>query len=244
MGRQCYCSVMGYKSSLHIDPAGYLYYAGIFNGPWGSGTVDFDPGTGVANLTAPSSVDNVFFAKYNIGNSPLSFSLIAFTVETINNTNQLQWITSTELNNDYYEIERSAEGKNYTPIGWKDGNGNSSQPVFYEFNDIKPIIGNNYYRLKQVDFNGNIHYSNTIRAEIIKQEENCYFFEESGIFRLFCKNNGNIIVFDSNGKVAQSIQNISEYIPVEIDLSSKAPGMYVIRYYDGYSIKFIKLFNH
>jgi len=243
-GRQCYCSVMGYKSSIHIDPAGFLYYAGIFNGPWGSGTVDFDPGQAVYNLTAPSSVDNVFFAKYLIGSTPLSFSLISFTVETINNTNHLQWITASELNNDYFEVERSPDGNNFQSIGWKAGILNSSHPVYYEFNDFTPMAGDNYYRLKQVDLNGNIHYSNILRAKIKVRESNCIVAEESGRFRVLCDFAGNMMLYDTKGRLIKSVQVTSNEIPLEIDLSSYAPGLYLIRYNDGSCNKNIKLIKH
>ena len=161
-GRQCYCSVMGYKSSLFIDPSGYLYYSGIFNGPWGTGTVDFDPGPGVANLVAPSSVDNVFFAKYAIPGTPLPVTLLSFSGENINNVNHLYWTTASEINNDFFTILKSFGGNNFEPIAKISGAGNSRQPLNYSFDDINPSKGINYYMLQQTDFNGESTMSRTI----------------------------------------------------------------------------------
>ncbi|MBK7958341.1 MAG: hypothetical protein IPK03_09595 [Bacteroidetes bacterium] len=79
------------------------------------------------------------------------------------NYNQLNWITSSEKNNEKFDIERSANGIDYAKIGEVKGSGNSIIQRKYRFDDLKlddaPI---HYYRLKQVDFDGQFEYSKII----------------------------------------------------------------------------------
>lgn len=66
----------------------------------------------------------------------------------------LDWDTNSETINDYFEILRSAEDKNFTSIYKTPGAGNSSSLLKYSFLDKNPLIGNNYYQLKQTNFDG------------------------------------------------------------------------------------------
>ncbi|NQX97469.1 MAG: T9SS type A sorting domain-containing protein, partial [Flavobacteriales bacterium] len=76
--------------------------------------------------------------------------------------NHLYWITATEINNDHFEIEKSIDGVLFHKIGSTNGSGNSLSQLSYEFNDNNPSLGINYYRLRQVDFDGKFKYSNVI----------------------------------------------------------------------------------
>lgn len=72
---------------------------------------------------------------------------------------QIDWQTATESNNDYFSIERSKNGIDWTEIGREKGAGNSSIVLSYSSVDQSPYIGVSYYRLKQTDFNGTLEYS-------------------------------------------------------------------------------------
>jgi photosystem II stability/assembly factor-like uncharacterized protein len=78
---------------------------------------------------------------------------------------KLNWSTATELNNQGFEIERSSDETNWIIIGFKDGNGTTTEPQVYSFlDDVSEIINSKlYYRLKQVDFNGSFEYSEVIK---------------------------------------------------------------------------------
>jgi fibronectin-binding autotransporter adhesin len=71
----------------------------------------------------------------------------------------LTWKTSTEINNDYFTIERSADGKFFEPLFTVDGAGNSTRVIDYAGKDPHPLKGISYYRLKQTDYNGKSEYS-------------------------------------------------------------------------------------
>ena len=70
------------------------------------------------------------------------------------NENVIEWETYTEINNDFFTIERSNNGIDFEPIAYIDGAGNSATTLSYEFVDENPNAGINYYRLKQTDFDG------------------------------------------------------------------------------------------
>ncbi|HEY1038492.1 MAG TPA: hypothetical protein VGF30_03760, partial [Bacteroidia bacterium] len=90
----------------------------------------------------------------------LPIQLVYFTAEGLkNHTVQLKWQTASETNNNYFELQRSTDDLNFTDIARIDGAGNSNTLINYKYIDENPIQGNNYYRLKQVDFDGNFHYS-------------------------------------------------------------------------------------
>lgn len=78
----------------------------------------------------------------------------------------LNWATASEINNDRFEIERSADGSSFEKIGTVNGNGNSVQTIEYSFKDTTVQRGVYYYRLKQVDFDGRFEYSNISAASV------------------------------------------------------------------------------
>lgn len=71
----------------------------------------------------------------------------------------LIWATETEINNDYFVVERSADLKNWDLIANADGAGTSDWLIYYREQDENPLAGENYYRLRQVDFDGNTRLS-------------------------------------------------------------------------------------
>ncbi|MBC7722360.1 MAG: T9SS type A sorting domain-containing protein, partial [Pedobacter sp.] len=95
----------------------------------------------------------------------LPVTLQPLTVVKINNSASLNWSTLTEQNNNYFEVQQSTDGINFTAIGKVLSKGNSSVKVDYTFTDTKPNKGLNYYRLKQVDNGGKVSFSNIVTIE-------------------------------------------------------------------------------
>ena len=88
--------------------------------------------------------------------NPLPIELQKFDGETIDGDNYLEWITASELNNDYFELQRSADGISYETIMRIEGQGTNTGRTTYQFTDTNPLGGFNYYRLKQVDIDGTV----------------------------------------------------------------------------------------
>jgi hypothetical protein len=105
----------------------------------------------------------------NDGGAPLPVELLSFTATAINNEYvQLDWSTATEVDNDGFFVERSTDGSNFTQIAWVDGNGSTTQTQYYTYDDREAVAGVNYYRLKQVDFNGDYEYTYIVSAVLRK----------------------------------------------------------------------------
>ena len=78
----------------------------------------------------------------------------------------VNWSTATEVNNAYFEVERSTDGYNWTAISRVNGSGNSNMIKNYNSYDSKPSAGYNFYRIKQVDIDGGFEYSSTVKVKI------------------------------------------------------------------------------
>jgi len=126
-------------------------------------------GTATANGTGSITSSlfsnfNTFFALGNPpgGGNPLPIELTSFNARLINKQVQLTWVTASELNNDYFTLERSADNIRFEELTTVTGYGTTSQRHEYLFNDERPLTGMSYYRLKQTDFDGQSTTFNTI----------------------------------------------------------------------------------
>jgi hypothetical protein len=99
--------------------------------------------------------------------SPLPIELISFEVFKSGTGVRAEWKTATEVNNDYFTLERSSDGTIFEPVETIQGGGTSSTPLFYSCLDKHPYSGISYYRLRQNDFDGRFTYSDlrTIKTD-------------------------------------------------------------------------------
>lgn len=77
----------------------------------------------------------------------------------------LDWSTEVEINNAYFEIEHSTDGKDFKSIAYLEGAGTSTKALFYDFQHKTPAQGINYYRLKQTDFDEAFSYSDIVSVK-------------------------------------------------------------------------------
>lgn len=98
----------------------------------------------------------------NNGSGQLPITLTSFTGKRVGSVIHLVWETASEENNDYMEVQRSRAGKRFEPLGRVPGQGTTATPRRYAFTDEQPLPGVNYYRLKQVDYDGAYAYHHTI----------------------------------------------------------------------------------
>lgn len=103
------------------------------------------------------------------GGSPLPVEFLSFVGWNDGDVNELEWVTATELNNDVFVVERSADAVNFSEIGTIDGSGTTNIEQTYNFTDVAPISGTNYYRLKQIDFDGSFDYSSIIAIDLVAE---------------------------------------------------------------------------
>ena len=123
------------------------------------------------NGVAYNTVGDGYYTIGTLDNtiSPLPIQLLSFTANAVSDFVQLDWSTATETNNDFFTIERSADGNIFVPIFDVDSRapgGNSTSLINYTAFDEDPPTGTIYYRLKQTDFNGDSSYSNIISVDL------------------------------------------------------------------------------
>jgi len=109
---------------------------------------------------------------YNLPNTAcpivvLAVEMVSFTATASNGIVLLNWETASEKDSYYFEVQRSVDGLNWLPIGVVNGAGNSSLSIQYSYTDYSPANGLNYYRLRQVEYDGKYNFSE-IRAVSLK----------------------------------------------------------------------------
>jgi hypothetical protein len=100
---------------------------------------------------------------------PVPVTLLSFTGVLQNKEVLLNWQTTAEFNNDHFDVERSADGVDFIRIGRVNGNGTTELPHNYSMTDSRPFNGLNYYRLNQVDFDGQSHFSHIVKIQLKKE---------------------------------------------------------------------------
>jgi hypothetical protein len=208
-------------------------------------------GTAVGTGSITSSVNFTTFSKFTLANTlaginPLPIELLSFNAQVCNSKEVcLDWTTASEINNDYFTLERSMDGIHFEPIGIVDGAGNSSALLDYRFTDQQPLSGTSYYRLKQTDFNGEYTYSE-IRTVTFSSEGSISVFPNPFVSSITIASNdvlqnGNYQVFDLQGKLVYSWNQAANGLnSVQHDLSSLVPGVYILETSTGEKIRIIR----
>ncbi len=137
------------------------------------------PGTYYITVEAFSTGTTGAYTLNVTSGSPCSVLPVGLTefsgdYSEISRSNEITWVTSSETNNDYFVLERSADGLNFGAIADIDGQGNSYEENTYTYFDPIESADTYYYRLKQYDYDGSYSYSDVIA---IKSEwDNSKFF--------------------------------------------------------------------
>lgn len=127
-------------------------------------------GTLVGDIFTVTNVDfqhNDYFTigSTNLTTTPLPVQLVSFTGSYENPVVTLDWKTQSELNNEYFTLERSASGIQFEEVARIKGAGTTNVQQTYSYVDANPFPNETYYRLKQTDFDGTLEYSKIIRVE-------------------------------------------------------------------------------
>jgi hypothetical protein len=123
--------------------------------PIRTGTAYLSPGVdGDVNWTLGSSQTYMQIGKILKGYNAAPIELIGFQAYAMNNTAQTSWEVASQINNDYFTIERSRDAIHFEGIAHINGAGNTNKVMEYAFTDESPYPGVSYYRLRQTDFDG------------------------------------------------------------------------------------------
>lgn len=157
----------------------------------------------------------------------------------------LNWLTTMEFNNDFFTVERSFDGKEFTGVSKLTGAGDSEEEVSYDFTDenVTRIATANtvYYRLKQTDFDGKFTYSDIIsvdlenRAELEVTNVAIAGNELSVNFVAPTEGTTEISVYDMTGRMIATNKEVSTegYNTTNLDLNTNQSGIFVVRITNG-----------
>ena len=248
-----YCDTLGqlflfhssteYSSGFGTSSVGYCQPLSFIGGLSGQGIslVKY-----CSNITFMGSDASGWGAAFAVCQDPLPVELLSFYAVKTGGSALLLWQTATEINNNYFRIEKSADGFQFNNIGIVFGAGNSNQLLVYSFVDATPVSGSNYYRLAQVDFDGTEHFSQVIAIDFSGVNE----FDDISAYPnpLSWGNTLNIIVppdaqgllliSDINGRIIYSDRVTGGDQPVRLTAWSDLfdTGVYIITFVTGSSV--------
>jgi len=174
------------------------------------------------------------------GGGGLPIELLYFKARLVGNKVELFWETATEINNDYFTVEKS-DGKVFRQIAIVPGAGNSSTPKSYTSTDYDPFTGTSYYRLKQTDYDGKFAYSEivsiTYNPDVIADEDNeltIFPNPTGGQFTVILKKPSEKVVlymFDSKGKLVftETYKAREEDYMYTVQLDGLLDGVYYLK---------------
>ncbi|MBX2926700.1 MAG: T9SS type A sorting domain-containing protein [Saprospiraceae bacterium] len=213
-------------------------YVAHFNGVKWEGDV-----SGVASGIGPftrsrSGITSLSpFAIGSLGVLPIE--LLYFKAEKEDDkTALLTWATATELNNDYMAVERSGDGQVWKEIGRVSGAGTTTVPQAYSLPDADPLPGLNYYRLRQVDYDGVFEYFNTVALNFPHVNVSPLTFDlfpnPAGDYITLRRSqdaasDGELFLMDMKGRLLQRRALPAGVLQEELDLSGLPTGMYLVR---------------
>lgn len=175
----------------------------------------------------------------------LPVELSAFQAQKALHQINLTWQTITETNNDYIIIERSLDGREFSKIGTVQGAGTTHEVQNYEFTDNAPLSGMNYYRLRQVDFDGTTTYSDIVSVEFGKASEISIFPNPTtaDITLTFTKETSRettVQILSQNGSVAKTEVLAANTLQQNLNVNKLSAGIYFMRVITGNSVETLR----
>lgn len=236
------CTASGFDSADKLVVNGVTVFTGF-----GNSTVSYS--LCIYNNTAssfdlPISIivnrrDETVTVSYTISTSNpggctnLPIELLSIHAKVINEGIALSWSTSTEKNNDYMAVERSVDGENFSEIGRVNGVGYSVERHDYSFVDRFPYQGVNYYRLRQVDFDGTVTYHKVIAQDFNNASVNTlgFFPDANGIQVQFRSPSaaGRLVLIDAAGRLIGTQAFDAQSYGAKISTNGLPKGFYVVQ---------------
>lgn len=203
-----------------------------WDSPLGSGT-GVTSGTGTVSISSLSSFSPWVISSQS---APLPVELLNFEATPSGEVVNLNWSTASEINNELFEVERSADGETWEKITEVPGSGNSRVIRHYSAVDNQPLSGANYYRLKQIDIDGAFEYSDVVMANIALPTEvqivpnpvkgmafATFSAESSGQYTISIYNTAGQQVLSTQGMYVKGQNN------VQVNTHDLGAGMYIVK---------------
>ncbi|MFO0435877.1 MAG: SBBP repeat-containing protein, partial [Sphingobacteriaceae bacterium] len=182
---------------------------------------------GVYQVTVTSNCNYSYTTNFDIS-CPLPIELLEFTAKQQSNIVECIWRTATEINNDYFTVEKSTDAINFEIVGKIKVAGNSNTIKNYNMSDEKPYNGVSYYRLKQTDFDGTFKYSKLVSVNFQLSSSTVSVFPNpsSGNYTILNTEYTDVYILDELGRIIKSI-SIEPYKSITISLNTFNNGFYL-----------------
>lgn len=214
-----------------------------------SATGDENFGNLLSAATATFSTTYFTFGAGDAANNSLPVEMVFFRAANMLNRVELEWQTATEINNDFFEVQRSFDGKEFEVIGLVEGNGNSMESIDYNFKDYAPLAGESYYRLRQVDYDGAFEFSEVLTVKRQQDSDLVAVPNPTKSHNINLRLSGfhaqqkvQVTIFDLQGRRHyQAIHNPADFnkaLPIHQNLNS---GIYIVDVKQGNISKKVRL---
>jgi hypothetical protein len=208
------------NNSKNVVVIGTINVSGNFD----NGTGGIVTGTGSISVTGNyegngstfSHPNNSYSSNSTITGSSLPVEFIGLSYKVNTDNIELNWETASEINNDYFTIEKSLNGTDFEIIGTVKGSGYSNSIVKYTYNDENMVKGVCYYRLSQTDYDGTTVILKTIDCNITDDKNAVIVFQNPVIDETFQVNYSGdpgkylLTIYNVNGQKIASDENSSE----------------------------------
>ena len=163
--------------------------------------------------------------KIRIIPAALPVELTTFEGRMQEATSILNWETASELNNKGFEIEHSTDGRTFAFVDFVLGNGTTQTVSEYSFIHKDPTAGDNYYRLKQIDFDGAFEYSDIVYLENTKNDAPGTIYPNPAVSEVTYEGApATLSVYDALGQLV--LQELAEVERTTLDISQLQTGVY------------------
>ncbi|HKK80001.1 MAG TPA: hypothetical protein VJ933_10245 [Phaeodactylibacter sp.] len=170
----------------------------------------------------------------NTSGAPLPISLLDFSAQRAGDQVRLRWQTATELNNDYMAVEHSVDGRSFTEIGRVSGAGTTQEPQQYTLTHTEPAAGVNYYRLRQVDFDGQFEYFGPVSVRLPGSTAVLQLYPTATRNQLTLdftnpkREAGEFLIFNTLGQLQRQIPHDGGSTRMPVDVSTLPAGQYTL----------------
>ncbi len=178
-----------------------------------------------ADGNSSSSGDNIYLKTFTATVLPVRW--LDFSATHASDGVQLKWSTAQEINNNKFEVERSEDGVNFETIHNTKGKGNSETTSYYSYMDGNPLPSKAFYRIKQIDFDGNSDYSVVVNYEPNSLKEPIVIVNASAQSIWFSQPDAikEIIVWGLNGQMVNKFETNGN---ATMPLTGLQNGLYLI----------------
>lgn len=196
---------------------------------------------------ASTEITTMRIDDFVVSGSTLPIRLSYFTAREEEEGVRLSWQTYQEESNAYMSVERSVDGYQFWEIGRVDGAGTTKLAQDYYFLDDDPSPGVNYYRLRQVDFDGSEHLHRVVSVRVRLKENRIRFFPTLAADHLTVhypqsQEAGKLIVLNTLGRSVWQVDVPSGALQQQFSIATLLPGTYILQHWEGRKVEVLGRF--